>query len=618
LEVPESSDSASSRRREARHSNNPRVNRFTGHRRENENRIERGDAMTKNIAELMVEVLAGAAVERVYGLSGDSLNGFTDAIRRQEQIRWIHVRHEETAAFAAGAEAHLTGKLSVCAGSCGPGNLHLINGLYDCHRSRVPVLAIAAQIPSAEIGSRYFQETHPEHLFAQCSHYCELVSHPEQMPRVLELAMQTAVSRRGVAVVSIPGDIALQTATAASPRLRFPPPNPKVCPSDEELDTLARILDPSKKITILGGAGCAGAHRELIALASRLNSPIVHAMRGKEFIEYNNPFDVGMTGLLGFSSGYYAMMNCDLLLMIGTDFPYQQFFPRDATIVQIDIRGEQLGRRTKLDYGFVGDIKTTLEALLPRLRQNGEGTHLKASLEHYHKARRGLDELAAPGSRGKQIHPQHVVRTLDELAADDAIFSCDVGTPTIWAARYLTMNGKRRLLGSFNHGSMANALPQAIGAQVSHPGRQILALSGDGGLAMLMGDLLSLRQLKAPVKVVVFKNNSLAFVELEMKAAGLVDFGTDLENPSFAKMAEAAGLLGLTAKTPDQVRPMIAAVLEHDGPALLEVPISRQELSMPPNITVEQAKGFGLFALRAVLSGRGDELLDLAETNLRR
>jgi pyruvate dehydrogenase (quinone) len=572
--------------------------------------------MTKNIAELMVDVLAGAAVERVYGLSGDSLNGFTDAIRKQEQIRWIHVRHEETAAFAAGAEAHLTGKLSVCAGSCGPGNLHLINGLYDCHRSRVPVLAIAAQIPSAEIGSRYFQETHPEHLFAQCSHYCELVSHPEQMPRVLELAMQTAVSRRGVAVVAIPGDIALQTATAASPRLHFPSPNPKVCPSDEELDTLARVLNPSKKITILGGAGCAGAHPELIALASRLNSPVVHAMRGKEFIEYDNPFDVGMTGLLGFSSGYYAIMNCDVLLMIGTDFPYQQFFPRDATIVQIDIRGEQLGRRTKLDYGFVGDIKTTLQALLPRVRQNGEGTHLKASLEHYHKARRGLDELAAPGSRGKQIHPQHVVRTLDELAADDALFSCDVGTPTIWAARYLTMNGKRRLLGSFNHGSMANALPQAIGAQVSHPGRQVLALSGDGGLAMLMGDLLSLRQLKAPVKIVVFKNNSLAFVELEMKAAGLLDFGTDLQNPNFAKMAEAAGLLGLTAETPDQVRPMIATALQHDGPALLEVPISRQELSMPPKLTLEQAKGFGLFALKAVLSGHGDELIDLAETNL--
>ena len=572
--------------------------------------------MAKNVAELMVEVLSRAGVKRVYGVVGDSLNGFTDAIRSQKQLRWIHVRHEEVAAFAAGAEAHLTGQLSVCAGSCGPGNLHLINGLYDCHRSRVPVLAIAAQIPSAEIGSRYFQETHPEHLFAQCSQYCELVSHPEQMPRVLELAMQTAVSRRGVAVVAIPGDIALQTATATSPRLHFVPPNPKVCPSDEELDKLASVLNQPKKITILGGAGCAGAHRELIALATKLNSPIVHAMRGKEFIEYDNPFDVGMTGLLGFSSGYYAMMNCDLLLMIGTDFPYQQFFPRDATTVQIDIRGEQLGRRTKLDYGYVGDIKTTLQALLPRVQQNDEGTHLKVSLEHYRKARRGLDELAAPGSRGKQIHPQHVVRTLDELAADDAIFSCDVGTPTIWAARYLTMNGKRRLLGSFNHGSMANALPQALGAQVSHPGRQVVALSGDGGLAMLMGDLLSLRQLKAPEKIVVFKNNSLAVVELEMKAAGLVDFGTDLDNPNFAKIAEAAGLLGLTAETPDQVRPMIAAALEHDGPALVEVPISRQELSMPPKITLEQAKGFGLFTLRAVLSGHGDELIDLAETNL--
>src|SRR6202050_460817 len=350
---------------------------------------------TKTVADLLVETLGAAGVERIYGVSGDSLNGITDSIRAQKQIEWIHMRHEEAAAFAAGAEAHLTGHLTVCAGSCGPGNLHLINGLYDCHRSRVPVLAIAAQIPSSEIGSSYFQETDPQHVFAQCSHYCELVSHPEQMPRALELAMQTAVSRRGVAVVAIPGDIALQTATAASPRLRFSPPNPKVCPSDEELDTLARVLDPSKKITILGGAGGAGAHPELIALASRLNSPIVHAMRGKEFIEYNNPFDVGMTGLLGFSSGYYAMMNCDLLLMIGTDFPYQQFYPKDTKIAQIDIRGEQLGRRTKLDYGFVGDIKTTLQALLPRVRQNGEGTHLKASLEHYHKARRGLDELAA-------------------------------------------------------------------------------------------------------------------------------------------------------------------------------------------------------------------------------
>jgi pyruvate dehydrogenase (quinone) len=577
---------------------------------------EDGVMAKKKVADLLVDVLVDAGVRRIYGLSGDSLNGITDSIRARDQIQWIHVRHEETAAFAAGAEAHLTGGLAVCAGSCGPGNLHLINGLYDCHRSRVPVLAIAAQIPSNEIGSGYFQETHPEHLFAQCSHYCELVSQPEQMPRVLEIAMQTSLSRRGVSVVAIPGDVALRDAIEQGPRLHFPPPQPTVCPSEEEIARLAKILNKSKKITILGGAGCAGAHAELIALAGKLNAPIVHAMRGKEFIEYDNPFDVGMTGLLGFSSGYHAMMNSDLLLMIGTDFPYQPFFPKDATIVQIDIRGEQLGRRTKVDYGFVGDTKTTLRALLPKLGQNDNKKHLQASLEHYRKARKGLDELAIDGSGKKPIHPQYVVRVLDELAARDAIFSCDVGTPTIWAARYLTMNGKRRLLGSFNHGSMANALPQAIGAQVSHPGRQVVSLSGDGGLAMLMGEVLSLRQLKAPVKIIVFKNNSLAFVELEMKAAGILDFGTDFQNPNFAKMAEGAGLLGLTAETPGQVRPMIAQALKHDGPALVEVVVDRQELSMPPTITAEQVKGFSLFTLRAVLSGRGDEIIDLAKVNL--
>lgn len=571
---------------------------------------------TKTVADLFVQTLAAAGVERIYGVSGDSLNGITDAIRRQKRIQWIHMRHEEAAAFAAGAEAHLTGRLAVCAGSCGPGNLHLINGLYDCHRSRVPVLAIAAQIPSSEIGSGYFQETNPEHLFAQCSHYCQSISLPEQMPRVLEIAIQTAVSRGGVAVVTIPGDIALRDATEEEPRLHFPPPRPTVCPTGDEIETLASLLNGSTKTTILAGAGCSEAHAELIELAARLNAPIVHAMRGKEFIEYDNPYDVGMTGLLGFSSGYRAMMTCDVLLMIGTDFPYQQFFPKDATVVQIDIRGEQLGRRTKVDYGFVGDAKTTLRVLLPKLTQNQDDWHLKTSLENYQKARRDLEELATAGSGKKPIHPQYVVRVLNELAAEDAIFTCDVGTPTVWAARYLTMNGKRRLLGSFNHGSMANALPQAIGAQVSHSGRQVIALSGDGGLAMLMGDLLSLRQLRAPVKIIVFKNDSLAFVELEMKAAGILDFGTDLQNPNFAKLAESAGLLGLTAETPDQVPPMIEQALHHDGPVLIEVLVSRQELSMPPTITFEQAKGFGLFALRAVLNGNGDEIIDLAKVNL--
>jgi len=573
-------------------------------------------AIKKNVAAVLVETLAAAGVERIYGVAGDSLNGITDSIRTQERLSWVPVRHEEAAAFAAGAEAHLTGRLTVCAGSCGPGNLHLINGLYDCHRSRVPVLAIAAQIPGNEIGSGYFQETHPEHLFAQCSYYCELISYPEQMPRVLEIAIQTAISRRGVAVVVLPGDVALREAVEQGPRLRFPPPHPRICPSDEEIATLAQVLNTSQKITILGGAGCADAHAELIELASKLKAPIVHAMRGKEYIEYDNPFDVGMTGLLGFSSGYYAMMACDVLLMIGTDFPYQQFFPKEATVIQIDRLGEQLGRRTRLDYGFVGDTKATLEALLPKLEQHTGEEHLRTSRDHYRRVRKGLDDLATDKPDQTPVHPQYVARVLNELAAEDAVFTCDVGTPTIWAARYLRMNGKRRLLGSFTHGSMANALPQAFGVQVSHPERQVIALSGDGGIAMLLGELLSLRQLRAPVKVIVFKNNSLAFVELEMKAAGILDFATDLQNPNFAGMAQAAGLLGLSTETPSQVRPMIAQALEYDGPALVEVLVHRQELSMPPTVTFEQMRGFSLYMLKAVLSGRGDEVIDLARTNL--
>jgi pyruvate dehydrogenase (quinone) len=572
----------------------------------------------KKVADLLVDVLAEAGVRRIYGVSGDSLNGITDSIRATKQLDWIHVRHEETAAFAAGAEAHLTGELAVCAGSCGPGNLHLINGLYDCQRSRVPVLAIAAQIPSNEIGSGYFQETRPEHLFAQCSHYCELVSHPEQMPRVLEIAMQTAISRRGVSVITLPGDVALQDAVEQGPRLHFHEPKPAVCPSESEIAALATMLNDSKKTTILAGAGCAGAHNELIEIAGKLKAPIVHALRGKEYVECDNPFSVGMTGLLGFSSGYHAMMNCDLLLMLGTDFPYQQFYPKNATIIQIDIRGEQIGRRTKVDLGLIGDVKSTLAVLTPHLSTKTDEEHLSASLKHYGEARKGLDDLATGESGQKPIHPQHVAKILDELAAEDAVFACDVGTPTIWAARYLHMNGKRRLLGSFTHGSMANALPQSIGAQVSYPGRQVISLSGDGGLAMLMGDLLSLRQLQLPVKTIVFSNSSLAFVELEMKAAGILDFGTNLRNPDFAKMAEAAGILGLRAETPDQVRPMIEQALRHDGPALVEAIVSRQELSIPPTITVDQVKGFSLFMIKAVLDGRGNEIIDLAKVNLNR
>lgn len=577
--------------------------------------------MAKRVADIIVDSLIASGVRRIYGLSGDSLNGITDAVRDRgkEKISWIHVRHEETAAFAAGAEAHLTRKLAVCAGSCGPGNTHLINGLYDCYRSRVPVLAIAAHIPSREIGSSYFQETHAELLFKECSHYCELASHPDQIPPILDIAMRTALSLSGVSIIVLPGDVALQEAAYARPITHVKQAEPIVCPSPQGIVELAKVLNSAEKVTILGGAGCAGAHSELIKVAGILQAPIVHAMRGKEFIEYDNPYDVGMTGLLGFSSGYYAIMNSDLLLMLGTDFPYQQFYPPRAYIVQIDIRGEQIGRRTKVDLGLVGNVRETLVALIPLLKQkepDKHNRHLKKSLDHYREARKELDAHAIGKTGQKPIHPQYVAKLIDELASHDAIFTCDVGTPTIWAARYLRMNGKRRLLGSFSHGSMANALPQAIGAQKSFPDRQVICLSGDGGFTMLMGEVISLKQLNMPIKVVVFNNSSLSFVELEMKAAGFLSHATDLIETDFSKLAGAVGILGLRAERPEQVKPLLSQALEHEGPALVDVTVNRQELAMPPTITMEQIKGFTLYMVKAVLNGKGDEVIDLAKTNL--
>ncbi|WP_456286147.1 ubiquinone-dependent pyruvate dehydrogenase [Microbacterium sp. JZ70] len=569
-----------------------------------------------DVAQNIVATLRANGVERVYGIPGDSLNGFTDALRKDGSIRWVHVRHEESAAFAAAAEAALTDDLAVVAGSCGPGNLHLINGLYDAHRSRVPVLAIAAHIPTSEIGTNYFQETHPQELFRECSAYVEYVADASQMPRILEIAMRTAIQERDVAVVVIPGDVAL--AEAASDRVTvIDRARPVVLPNDAELDRAAELLGGAKKVTILAGAGVQGAHDEVVALADRLAAPVVHALRGKEFIEYDNPFDVGMTGLLGFASGYRAMEGADALLMLGTDFPYPQFYPEHATTIQVDIRGSQLGRRHPLDLGLVGDVKATAAALLPRLSEKRSRQHLDDARDHYVKTRRKLDELAVPRRGAHPIHPQYLARLLDEAAADDAVFTADVGSPTVWAARYLTMNGRRRLIGSFSHGSMANALLHGIGAQAAQPGRQVVALAGDGGLAMMLGELITLTQNDLPVKTVVVNNSSLNFVELEMKAAGFATYGTGLENPDFAAVANALGIKGIRVERSDALPAAIEELLAHDGPALLDVVTERQELSMPPTITADQVGGFALYAIRTVLSGRGDELLDLAKANWR-
>ena len=571
------------------------------------------------VADHVISALLISGVRRVYGLPGDSLNGFTDAIRRSGEISWEHVRHEETAAFAAAADAALTRQLAVCAGSCGPGNLHLINGLFDAQRSRVPVLAIAAHIPRTEIGSEYFQETHPQELFRECSVYRELVSTPEMAPRILEMAMRAAVEESGVAVVVIPGEIFLQRAEASAFQARpIIPTRSVVRPDDESLRKAAEILNGAEAVTILGGAGVEGSHDELIQAAATLGAPTVHALRGKEFIEYDNPFDVGMTGLLGFASGYKAIKEADALLMLGTDFPYQQFYPDNAKVIQVDIRGRNLGRRTPIDLGLVGTVKDTLAALQPLLQQKNQRDHLDRSLRHYRRTRKTLDELAVNDRDRSPIRPEYVAGLADRLAADDAVFTVDVGSPVVWAARYLKMNGRRRLVGSFNHGTMACALPHAIGAQTAFRNRQVVALAGDGGLTMMFGELVTLIQNRLPVKVIVFNNSSLNFVELEMKAAGIVNFGTELVNPDFAAVAQAMGIFGRRVEQPSDLQQALVDAFAFDGPALVDVVTARQELSIPPAITVEQAKGFSLYAIRTILAGRGDELLDLITTNVAR
>ena len=573
--------------------------------------------MARTMADVMVATLKASGVGRVYGIPGDSVNGFMDALRRDGEITWEHVRHEEAAGFAAAAEAAVTGQLAVCAGSCGPGNLHLINGLFDANRSRVPVLAIAAQIPREEIGGNYFQETHPQELFRECSVYRELVSIPEQLPWILQIAMRAALERGGVAVVVVPGEIFFSDAPAGTDPAPVWPTLSVIRPADAALAAAAEVLNAASRVTILAGAGCAGAHKQLIDLAAALKAPVVHAFRGKEFVEYDNPYDVGMTGLIGFSSGYRAMEHCDALVMLGTDFPYRPFYPHGVPVIQVDVRGEQIGRRVPVQVPLAGTVRDTVDALLPLITGKSDAAHLDLMTAHYKRARGRLDKLADDRRNQSPLHPQYVAATIDRLAAANAIFTADVGTPCIWAARYLRMNGTRRLIGSFNHGSMDNALPQAIGAQASQPGRQVISLSGDGGLAMLLGELLTLHQQHLPVKVVVFNNGTLGFVELEMKAAGIVTYGTDLDNPDFAGIAKSAGLFGATVAKADELEDALRAAFGHDGPALVDVRTARHELALPPKLTFGQIKGFTLYATRTILSGGGEELVELAKTNLR-
>jgi len=572
----------------------------------------------QNVAEQFVDILARAGVKRLYGVVGDSLNPVVDAVRRNSALEWIHVRHEETAAFAAGAEAQITGRLTACAGSCGPGNLHLINGLYDAHRSMAPVLALASHIPSSEIGLGYFQETHPDHLFRECSHYCELISNPRQMPRLLHTAIQNAVGRGGVSVVALPGDLAAEPAPAKAAGTALVTARPTVRPGDAEIDKLVDLIDRAQKVTLFCGSGTAGAHAEVMELAQKIKSPVGHALRGKEHIQYDNPFDVGMSGLLGYGAAYEATHECDLLILLGTDFPYNAFLPDDVTIAQVDVRPEHLGRRSRLDLAVWGDVKETLRCLTPRVKTKDSRRFLDKMLKKHADALEGVVKAyTRKVDKHVPIHPEYVASVLDEVAADDAVFTVDTGMCNVWAARYITPNGRRRVIGSFSHGSMANALPMAIGAQFTDRRRQVVAMSGDGGFSMLMGDFLTLVQYDLPVKIVLFDNSSLAMVELEMMVAGLPSYGTTNKNPDFAAVARACGAYGVRVEKPKQLAGALKDAFKHKGPALVDVVTDPSALSVPPKIKAEMVTGFALSASRIVLDGGVGRMLQMARSNIR-
>lgn len=577
--------------------------------------------MAISVAEQLVEGLRDCGARRIYGLVGDSLNPIVDAVRRTEGIDWIHVHNEEAAAFAASAEARLTGRLAVCAGSCGPGSIHLIQGLYDAHRDGAPVLALATHIPSRQIGTGFFQETHPERLFTECSHYCEMISTPRQMPRLLRIAMHSAVGNSGVSVLVIPGDVANEAAhgpAQRSPRsnvLSGPPP--AIVPPVEQVEALADALNAAERVCLFVGAGVRGAHEEVIRLAGTLKAPIGHALGGKEWIQYDNPYDVGMSGLLGYGACYEAMQEADLLVLLGTDFPYDDFLPQQHT-AQVDHDLSRIGRRTPVDFAVQGDVRQTINALLPRLKMKEDRRFLDRMLHRHASA---LEHVVGAYTRNIEhhlpIHPEYVALVLDELAADDAVFTVDTGMCNVWAARYITPNGRRRVIGSWHHGTMANALPHSIGAQLAFPGRQVISMSGDGGLAMLMGELLSVRLHDLPVKIVLFNNASLGMVKLEMLVEGFPDYQTDHRPVDYSAIARAAGLSAWRVTEPGGVRDALGEALSSPNPELVEVVTDPNALSIPPRITAEQVGSFALAGGKVVLNGGVGRMIEMARSNLR-
>ncbi len=570
--------------------------------------------MSKNVSDQLVETLVEAGIQRIYAVTGDSLNHVNAAVHRNGKIKWIHVRHEETAAYAAGAEAQLNG-LACCAGSSGPGHVHLINGLYDAHRSSASVLAIASTVSTKVFGTDYHQETNTIKLFDDCSCYNQVATTPAQLPRMLQTALQHAVHRKDVAVIGLPGDITSLPAVAAETTTMLFRNRPVVRPSENELLQLAELLNTNKKITMFCGLGAAEAHQEIIQIAEKLKAPVAYSYKGKMAIQYDNPYEVGLTGLLGIPSAYHSMHECELLVLLGTDFPYTPFMPMNNKIVQVDIRPESLGRRAKLNLGLCGDVKDTLQALMPLIETKDDDTFLTQQLKFYQEVKKKLLIYVNDPGKPNAIHPEFVASVINDLAANDAIFTIDTGMCCVWAARYIHGTGKRKMLGSFNHGSMANAMPQAIGAALACPDKQVIAFCGDGGLSMMMGDLMTIVQYKLPVKIIVFNNRSLGMVKLEMQVAGIPDQETDMLNPDFAKIAEAMGMAGITINDPGDVKQELEKAFHREGPVLVTIQTDPNALAMPPQLELDQMKGFALYMGRMMLSGRMDEVFKIISSN---
>jgi pyruvate dehydrogenase (quinone) len=571
--------------------------------------------MSKRVADLVVDTLQAAGVKNCYGIVGDTLNRIAHAIDRSE-IDWVHMRHEEAGAFAAAAEALLTGRLTACAGTCGPGSLHFINGLYEASRNRAPVILIATQIMRQDLGFESIQEIDYEDVFKGCSVYCEMIVTPEQARRKTVAACQAALTKRGVAVLVVPADVA-NAASHEEPPYAVHAPRPLIRPSDEELDAIAAVLNKSEAITIYAGAGCAGAHDEVIATAARLKAPMAHTSRGKDFLEYDNPYNVGMTGIIGGGAGYHAILDCEVLLLLGADFAWTQFYPNKATIIQIDIDPTHIGRRHPVAIGAVGNIKATLEALLPRLQQHEDESFLTIHVERFHSDRASAQAEKVSGPESA-IPGTYLTKVINKHAAEDALFAADDGTAAVWMLRHIDTRGKRRTFASLLHGTMASGMASALGLQKCQPGRQVICLAGDGGFTMLLGDLLTTVQENLPIKIVVYDNGKLGFVDIEQKAAGLVPVYTDLKNPNFGEVAKAMGIWGRFVAKAGELDEAIDAWLAQPGPALLHVKVNPMQLVTPPSplVAPEAVVGMAVYTAKAMLQGKGHDVWEMMVENI--